>query len=132
VRGTQLYGYLDGTCKEPSSAIIIVKDGKEEQVVNLAHSVLIVQDQQVLGFLNVSLSREVLGQVAMYTSAAQTWRVLNSMFALQSQAQTMQLCSRLSTTCKGEMTAATYFSKMKGFVSHPEIPISECEPFFPQ
>jgi uncharacterized membrane protein YgcG len=38
------------------------------------------------------------------------------MFASQSRARMMHLCSRLSTTRKGELTAVAYFSKMKGFV----------------
>jgi hypothetical protein len=118
VRGAQLYGFLDGTCKEPSSTITVNKDdSKTEQVENPAHAAWIMQDQQVLGFLNASLSREVLDQVAMYTSVAQTWKALNSMFALQSRVRTMQLRSRLSTTRKGEMSTTAYFSKMKGFAN---------------
>jgi hypothetical protein len=57
----------------------------------------------------------------MYTSAAQTWKALNSMFVSQSWAQTMQLRSCLSTTRKGEMTAAVYFSKMKGFANEMAV-----------
>jgi hypothetical protein len=72
VRGTQLYGYLDGIAKESSSTIAVSKDGATEQVENPVHATWVIQDQQVLGFLNASLSREVLGQVAMYTSTAQT------------------------------------------------------------
>jgi hypothetical protein len=53
----------------------------------------------------------------MYTSAAQTWKALNAMFASQSQAWTMQLRSHLSTTRKGKITVAAYFSKMKGFAN---------------
>jgi hypothetical protein len=56
VRGAQLYGYLDGTIKESSSLIIAVKDGQSEQVPKPTHAAWIVQDQQVLEFLNASLS----------------------------------------------------------------------------
>jgi hypothetical protein len=51
----------------------------------------------------------------MHTSAAQTCKALNSMFASQSRARTMQLRSHLSTTRKGDMTLTAYFGKMKGY-----------------
>jgi hypothetical protein len=86
-------------------------------VENLAHAAWVVQDQQILGFLNASLSREVLGQVATYTCVARTWKALNAMFASQSRARTMQLRLCLSTTRKSEMTAAVYFNKMKGYAN---------------
>jgi hypothetical protein len=51
----------------------------------------------------------------MCTSAAQTWKMLNAMFASQSRARTMQLQSPMSTARKGDMKAAAYFTKMKGY-----------------
>jgi hypothetical protein len=49
-------------------------------------------------FINASLSREVLGHVATYTTAVAVWKELNSMFASQSRAETIQLRTRLATT----------------------------------
>jgi hypothetical protein len=58
IRGAQLYGYLDGTIKEPPSTIVISKDDKMKQVENPTHAAWVVQDQQILGFLKcISLVR---------------------------------------------------------------------------
>jgi hypothetical protein len=73
VHGARLCGYLDGTVVEPVTT-------------DAAHGTWVAQDQQVLGFINASLSREVLGHVAMCTKASSVWKELNSMFASQSRA----------------------------------------------
>lgn len=115
MRGAQLFGYLDGSEKEPSSTIEVTQNGKTEKVTNPAHTLWAAQDQQVLGFINASLTREVLGQVATSTTAAQAWASLNSMFGSQSRARMIQLRGRLASTRKGDLSAAAYYSKMKGF-----------------
>jgi hypothetical protein len=56
IRGAQLHWYLDGTIKEPTSTIAVTKDDMTEQVENPTHAPWVVQDQQILGFLNASLS----------------------------------------------------------------------------
>jgi high-affinity nickel permease len=88
VRGAQLYRLLDGTVIELAST-------------DAAHAAWVAQDQQVLGFINTSISCEVLGHVAICTTAAVVWMELRSMFASQSRAQTIQLQTRLATTRKG-------------------------------
>jgi hypothetical protein len=45
VRGAQLYDFLDGSIKELSSTVTVIRDGKSEQEANLAHAAWIVQDQ---------------------------------------------------------------------------------------
>lgn len=117
VRGAQLYRYLDGTKKVPPATIEVTKDGKTEKEMNPAYEAWLVYDQQVLGILNASLSQEVLGQVAMFTTTAKVWAALQSMFMSQSRAGTMQLCTCLANTRKGDMMAAAYFGKMKGFAN---------------
>jgi hypothetical protein len=44
IRGAQLYGYLDGTTKEPFQTIDSTKDGVTEQVANPAHAKWVIQD----------------------------------------------------------------------------------------
>jgi hypothetical protein len=45
VHGAQLYDFLDGSIKELSSTVTVIRDGKSEQEANLAHAAWIVQDQ---------------------------------------------------------------------------------------
>jgi hypothetical protein len=45
VCGAQLYDFLDGSIKELSSTVTVIRDGKSEQEANLAHAAWIVQDQ---------------------------------------------------------------------------------------
>lgn len=111
VRGARLYGYLDGTVVEKE----YLRDDKGAKTANPAYDAWVAQDQQLLGFINSSLSREVLGQVATCATAAEAWETLNSMFASQSRARVIQLRARLASTRKGELSASVYFNKMKGF-----------------
>jgi hypothetical protein len=103
IRGARLFGYLDGTVAEPSSS-------------NPGHGAWVAKDQQLLGFINASLSREVLDHVATCTIIATVWKELNSMFSSQSRVRTIQLRTWLAMMRKGEQSAVTYYNKMKGFV----------------
>lgn len=71
------------------------------------------QDQQVLGHLLNSLTKDVLGQVATAPTAAEAWATLEGMFSAQSHARVTNLQMQLSTLKKGSMTTAVYFNKMK-------------------
>jgi hypothetical protein len=102
VKGARLFRYLYGTVSEPAST-------------DAAHGTWVAQDQQVLCFINASLSREVLGHVATCTTAAAVWKELNSMFASQSRARMIQLRMQFTATCKGDQSVAVYYKKMKGF-----------------
>jgi hypothetical protein len=66
------------------------------------------------GFINVFLPQEVIGHVATCVTAAEVWKEINAMFASQSHARTIQLCTRPATTRKGDLSADAYYSKMKG------------------
>jgi hypothetical protein len=61
VRGARLFGYLDGTVVEPTTT-------------DTTHGAWVAQDQQVLNFINASMSREMLGHVATCTTAAVVWK----------------------------------------------------------
>jgi uncharacterized membrane protein YgcG len=93
---------------------------------NLAYANWYAQDQQLLNFkykkkqlLNFlfnSVTKEVLGQIAMETLAASAWRAILGMFSSQSWARIVHLRSMLSGTRKGESTTCVaYYTKMKGF-----------------
>lgn len=69
LRGAQLAGFLDDSIKPPSKMVVLQdKDGNTgEKVVNAAYTQWVAQEQQVLSYLLMSLSREVLTQVATLT-----------------------------------------------------------------
>ncbi|WVZ57933.1 hypothetical protein U9M48_008261 [Paspalum notatum var. saurae] len=77
------------------------KPQEEERVPNPKYDLWVVKDQQVLNFLLVSLSREILKHVASEPIAARLWAAIEAMFASQSWAR------------KGTTPMAEYFSRMK-------------------
>jgi hypothetical protein len=62
------------------------------------------------------VTKEVLGQVATESSAAGTWCTIIGMFSSQSRTRIVHLCSKLSSTRKGDSTSAAYYGQMKGFI----------------
>ncbi|XBH89844.1 hypothetical protein VPH35_081660 [Triticum aestivum] len=115
VRGALLMGYLDGSQAAPPKEIEEARADKTVvQVQNPAYVAWMTQDQNVLGFLLGSLSREVLLQVMEHTTASSLWAALLAMFASQSRAKVMQLRTQLTNTRKGDSSATAYFTKMKG------------------
>ena len=114
IRGAQLEGILDGTTQAPPKTIEIIKDDKTKEIVpNKLYATWVAQDQQLLGHLFNSLSKDVLGQVATLTKSAEVWAALETMFSAQSRARVTNLWMQLTNLKKGSMTTAVYFSKMK-------------------
>ena len=63
IKGAQMEHHLDAMSPPPPATLTITKDGKEEQVVNFAHTLWYAQQQQLQGFLMGSFSCEILSQV---------------------------------------------------------------------
>ena len=82
-------------------------------ISNPAYQEWFATDQQVLGFLFSSLSREVLTQVAASRTAVEAWRAIEGMFASQTRARSLNVCLSLTTTRKGNMSISEYFGKMR-------------------
>jgi hypothetical protein len=117
VRGAQLTGFLDGTKKMPQEFIIVEKQDKtQEKVANPEHIAWVTQDQQLLSYLNSTLSKEVLGQITCCDTTEQVWVVVHGMYVSQSRACVMHLRAKLASTRKGDMSMAVYFAKMKEYV----------------
>ena len=53
-------------------------------------------------------------QVSTWTMSATLWEALLQSFSSQSRARVIQLPSQLEHTRKGDLSAASYFTKMKG------------------
>jgi len=79
--GAGVFGYAEGTIKEQEKFIVTKdKDGKESASPNPLHQVWVREDQQVLAYLLVNLSREVLVQVTNIHKAHELWAAVANMF----------------------------------------------------
>jgi hypothetical protein len=105
---------LEDVTKEPAKTMVITKQDKtEEVVINSAYESWLIKDQQLLGYLLNSLTKDVLAQVATLTTAAGVWASLERMFSAQSRARATNLRMQLASCKKGGMTVSAYFAKMK-------------------
>jgi hypothetical protein len=68
-----------------------------------------------MGYIFVSLSREVLTGVSTMTTSAEVWATLADMYASRTHARSIQTRIALATTKKGMQAVAEYYSKMRGF-----------------
>jgi hypothetical protein len=82
-------------------------------VPNLAFATWKAQEKHVLSYLLTSVSRDVLVQVAVLTSAHDVWKHIEMLFASQSRAWVINTWMALATTQKGSSTIAEYISNMK-------------------
>lgn len=105
-------GYLTGATQAPP-ALIDAKDGEATvKASNPAFEMWITADQQVLGFLLSTLSKEILTQVISMESAAQVWKAITEMLSSQSRARALNTRLALATTLKGDLSVSDYISKM--------------------
>jgi hypothetical protein len=73
----------------------------------------VTKDQQLLGHLLNSVTKEVLGQVATLSTSAEVWAALQTSFVASSRARVTNLRLQLANLKKGDMKMADYFAKMK-------------------
>jgi hypothetical protein len=71
----------------------------------------------VQGWINESLSSDILAHILDKTSTAETWATISAMFASASKAKASHVWTALNNSKKKEMTAEQYLSKMTGFLS---------------
>nr|AAU90262.1 integrase core domain containing protein [Oryza sativa Japonica Group]ABF97857.1 retrotransposon protein, putative, Ty1-copia subclass, expressed [Oryza sativa Japonica Group] len=113
IRGARMEGYLTGATQAPL-AVIDAKDGEATvKASKPAFEMWITADQQVLGFLLSTLSKEILTQVISMESAAQVWKAITEMLSSQSRARALNTRLALATTLKGDLSVSDYISKMK-------------------
>jgi hypothetical protein len=80
VRSAWLEGFLTSLSKASEELNVTTSGDKEEKSANLAHETWIALDQQVLGFLLSSLSREVLQQVTSCKNVTVAWKTIVGLF----------------------------------------------------
>ncbi|XP_071685423.1 uncharacterized protein [Lolium perenne] len=112
------FGLLDGSDAAPDKTLEATdSDGKKITIPNPDYATWAARDQFVQGWINDSLSPDILAHVLDKTSTADTWETISKMFASASKAKVSHLRTALNTTKKKEMTAEQYLSKMTGFRS---------------
>jgi hypothetical protein len=113
LRGAHLDGHVTDAITELSQEV----DGKEKEktvkLPNPAYQEWYAADQQVLGFLFSSLSKEILPPVATKQTTSNAWKEIESMFSSQTRARTVNTRLQLATTQKGSMSVAGYVNKMR-------------------
>jgi hypothetical protein len=115
IYGAHLDGYLDGSIEAPEKDIMVKdKDGAEVKITNPECSRWVAQDQSVLGFLVRNMGREVLTRMVGLRTSAAVWKAVMEMFSSQSQAQVVQLCTRLNQCRKEDKIGQAYLDEIKG------------------
>jgi hypothetical protein len=119
LKGAHLAGYTVKTAAPPSPFLTPAEastaDGKKvDPQPNPAYDKWAAEDQIVLSYLFSSLSKEVFGQVATTTTAAELWSAIQDLHASQSRARVMATRMALATASKGASSVAEFFVKMKG------------------
>ncbi|XP_071683216.1 uncharacterized protein [Lolium perenne] len=130
IAGQGWYGFLDGSCTAPPSTITTGTGDAAVTQPNPAYANWWYTDQRILGILLGSMSEEILGQMVGRHTASAVWACLTSMFSAQNRAGIRQIRRQLTTMKKKDLTAAEYFSKMKGFADAMAMvgsPISDDE-----
>nr|ABB46598.2 retrotransposon protein, putative, Ty1-copia subclass, expressed [Oryza sativa Japonica Group] len=116
IRGARMEGYLTGATKSPSQMVMVPTEkegGRATETMNLAYEAWLAADQQILGYLFSSLSKEILTQVVTMDTAAQAWRAITEMVSSQSRSRALNTRLALSTTRKDDLSVSNYISKMK-------------------
>jgi hypothetical protein len=109
LRGARLEGYLTGAISAPPEKI---KD-KETMISNPAYEEWYATDQQVLAYLLLSLSKDIMAQVVICTTAASAWTIIEGMFTSGTRARSVNIRISLATMKKGNDSIIEYVSKAR-------------------
>jgi hypothetical protein len=116
LRGAQLQGYLDGTKVASAKTIEGKKAGDKAEATkeeNLEYIQWSAMEQQVLGFHLLSMTKDVMAQVASCSTPREVWTLLEQTYASRSKARVVNTRMAVATTQKGNMTILEYIGKMK-------------------
>ncbi|KAA8525548.1 hypothetical protein F0562_007399 [Nyssa sinensis] len=129
LRGQRLFGYVDGSCLQPSQHIPNPEADKSPTasrlLLNPEFSHWFDQDQIVLSILMSSLSESILAKVIGVTTSREVWCALEKMYSSHSRARLSTTRRQLSTVTKGGMSISDYFQTVKSLadilvaIGHP-------------
>jgi hypothetical protein len=112
LRSQRLIGYVTGVISSPPSTLPAAAGATPQP--NPAYAQWFEQDQAILNAILASLSPDVLSQCLFLKTSKAVWDKLDSLYAAQSRALTMQL----ATLKKQELLATDYFSRVKGITDN--------------
>lgn len=108
IKGAEVFEFLSPTV-EPLEQYLPKKEGEKDAppILNKEYMMWTAKDQQVLSYLLVSLSREILQQVSHAETVAAAWTAIQGAFASQSRACLISTRMALATASKGLRRSAS-------------------------
>jgi hypothetical protein len=113
IRVAQMEDLLLGVEKKPAKTLAAQTGVSSTERPNPDYYAWLARDQALLGYLLLSLSRDVLMGVTIAATSAEAWHTLEGMYASPTCARTVNIRIALATMKKGTATMAEYYSKMK-------------------
>ncbi|KAJ8624241.1 hypothetical protein MRB53_032771 [Persea americana] len=112
LRAHGMVGFVDGTCLCPPE-FLLDSTGIPTQDVNPQYLAWIQQDQNVLCWINATLSAAVLAHVVGLKTARDVWLALEKRFASLSRSHIIQLKTQLRSIKKGSQPITEYIQRIK-------------------
>ncbi|KAM1998675.1 hypothetical protein ACFX16_006180 [Malus domestica] len=107
-RRYNLTGLIDGSSPAPPQ---LLTDFSGNRSLNPAYVAWFENDQNILIWLNSTLSESLIPYTVGVSSARELWAKLESRLAAASHSHIHELRSRLRSLTKGDLTAAQYFQR---------------------
>jgi hypothetical protein len=91
LKGGNLFGYVDGTHRSPPPTFVTTTNGVVSVSPNPKFLHWQMQDQLILGAINSSISEKMVSHVTSCATSREAWPTLETLFACQSHARTMNV-----------------------------------------
>ncbi|GKV51885.1 hypothetical protein SLEP1_g58504 [Rubroshorea leprosula] len=113
VESQDMYGFLNGETPMPKPCVTSADDGVTKDQPNPDFVAWKRSDRLLRGWINGTLSEEVLGLAVGLETSAEIWNALEEAFAHSSQEQEFQLNQSMTTMRKGNDSIHEYIRKFK-------------------
>ncbi|KAF8388142.1 hypothetical protein HHK36_026808 [Tetracentron sinense] len=106
---------IDGSYTAPPPTIELSnpEEGKRLTLTNPAYIAWSKKDQLFLSWIHATITPTVFSQVVRFTTARDTWLVLERSFASQTTARQFQIRTELQSIKKGQLSISDYLEKIK-------------------
>ena len=109
LKSNDLVAYVDGTKTCPTKFL------ENTTTLNSEYVTWQRQDQQLLSWINSTLTPNVLSIVATCDTSRAAWDTLKTRFASQSRTRVLQLKHQMQSTKRGNMSITDYVDKLTNF-----------------